>query len=179
MKFYNKFNLTPFILSSLLNGQEPFLAIRPFSTPSFEQYPARQHVDHQLPTSNVQDGIFLRLDGFSFDENIIYPNCATGSSCYDGHAGIDFHMPFNPPIIAPAEGYVLWADFSDPADPCPGGINANGDQGTIIIAHGNDYFAITKSLILPFLLRLKNGGETVPFGTENATRSASKMRLSF
>jgi len=161
MKFYNKFYLTPFIFISLLNGQEPFLEIRPFSTPSFEQYPARQHVDHQLPTSNVQDGVFLRLDGFSFNENIIYPNCATGSSCYDGHAGIDFHMPFNTPIIAPAGGYVLWADFSDPADPCPGGINANGDQGTIIIAHGNDYFSCYLHMNPPLAVSV---GETVETG---------------
>ena len=101
MKFYNHFYLLKYLWVSLpfIFGQEPFLEIRPFSAPSFEQYPARQHVDHQLPTSNIQDGTFLRLDGASFSEDIIYPNCVTGSSCYDGHAGIDFHMPFNTPIF--------------------------------------------------------------------------------
>ena len=51
-------------------------------------------------------------------------------------------MPFDTPILAPANGYVIWASFTDPADPCPGGIEPNGDQGTIILAHGNDYFSV-------------------------------------
>ena len=163
MKFYNHFYLLKYLWVSLsfIFGQEPFLEIRPFSAPSFEQYPARQHVDHQLPTSNIQDGTFLRLDGASFSEDIIYPNCVTGSSCYDGHAGIDFHMPFNTPILAPAGGYVLWADFSPAADPCPGGIDPNGDQGTIIIAHGNDYFSCYLHMNPPLAVSV---GETVETG---------------
>ena len=125
-----------------LFAQEPFLEIRPFTTPSFEQYPISQQLDHQYPTSNITDNLFLRFDGFEFEGDVIYPDCITGTSCYDGHAGVDYHMPFDTPIIAPANGYVLWASFTEPADPCPGGIEPNGDQGTIIIAHGNDYFTV-------------------------------------
>ena len=143
-----------------LIGQEPFLEIRPFATPSFEQYPARQHVDHQLPTSNIQDGVFLRLDGISYDDNVVYPDCITGSSCYDGHSGIDFHMPLNTPILAPADGYVLWAAFSPPADPCPGGIEPNGNQGTIIIAHGNNYFSCYLHMNPPLVVSVGENVET-------------------
>ena len=157
--FYTKISFG--LCLAFLIGQEPFLEIRPFATPSFEQYPARQHVDHQLPTSNIQDGVFLRLDGVSYDDNVVYPDCITGSSCYDGHSGIDFHMPFNTPIIAPAGGYVLWAAFSAPADPCPGGIEPNGDQGTIIIAHGNNYFSCYLHMNPPLAVSV---GETVETG---------------
>ena len=119
-------------------AQEPFLEIRPYIAPSYEQYPAAQHVDHHHPYSNGADSLFLRFDGIQFTDDVIFPECISGSSCYDGHAGIDYYMPFDTPILAPANGYVLWASFSAPADPCPGGIDNNGAQGTLIIAHGND-----------------------------------------
>ena len=131
-----------FFISKFLFSQEPFLEIKPYQTPNFQQYPISQNLDHHYPSSNITDNIFLRFDGFEFEGDVIYPDCLTGTSCYDGHAGVDFHMPFNTPILAPANGYVLWASFTDPADPCPGGIEPNGDQGTIIIAHGNGYFSV-------------------------------------
>ncbi len=131
-----------FLISKFLFSQEPFLEIKPYEIPNFQQYPVSQNLDHQYPSSNITDNVFLRFDGFEFEGDVIYPDCLTGTSCYDGHAGVDFHMPFNTPILAPANGYVLWASFTDPADPCPGGIEPNGDQGTIIIAHGNDYFSV-------------------------------------
>tara|TARA_B110000438_G_C15805292_1_gene647021 strand:- start:81 stop:1520 length:1440 start_codon:yes stop_codon:yes gene_type:complete len=130
------------LFSKILFAQGPFLEIKPFVVPSFEQYPVSQQIDHQYPTSNITDNFFLRFDGFQFEGDVIYPDCLPGSSCYDGHSGIDFHMPFDTPILAPASGYVLWASFTDPADPCPGGIEPNGDQGTIILAHGNNYFSV-------------------------------------
>ena len=141
---YNKSKVLKFYFSLfyVLYSQEPFLEIRPYAAPSYEQYPISAQLDHQLPTSNIADDVFLRFDGFTFDGNVIYPNCLNGISCYDGHAGVDFHMPFDTPILAPANGYVIWASFTDPADPCPGGIEPNGDQGTIILAHGNDYFSV-------------------------------------
>ena len=123
-------------------AQQPFLEIRPYATPSFEQYAISQQLDHQYPTSNITDDFFLRFDGFEFEGDVIYPDCLSGTSCYDGHAGVDFHMPFDTPIIAPANGYVLWASFTEPANPCPGGIEPNGDQGTIILAHGSSYFTV-------------------------------------
>ena len=134
--------LIPAILYPLLYGQEAFLNIRPYVPPSFEQYPVSNCLDHHFPSTNQEDDVFLRFDGAEFTNDLVYPECLTGSSCYDGHAGIDYFMPLNTPILAPADGYVLWSSFSSPADPCPGGIAPNGDQGTIILAHGNDYFTL-------------------------------------
>lgn len=79
-------------------GQDPFLEIRPYEKPSFEQYPVSNHVDHHHPFSNQADNLFLRFDGVEFINDVIYPDCLTGSSCYDGHAGIDYFMPLNTPI---------------------------------------------------------------------------------
>ena len=70
-----------------LFAQEPFLEIRPFSPPNFDQYHASQYVDLLLPYSKETDNIFLRFDGFEFNDDVIYPDCLSGSSCYDGHAG--------------------------------------------------------------------------------------------
>ena len=128
------------LISAPILSQEPFLEIRPYAPPSFQQYPITEQVDHHYPYA--EDGSLLRFDGLQFTDNIIYPNCVFGLSCYDGHGGIDYHMPYNNPIIAPANGYVLWASFSEPADPCPGGITPNGDQGTIIISHGDGYYTV-------------------------------------
>tara|TARA_B100001769_G_scaffold131402_1_gene102682 strand:- start:270 stop:1424 length:1155 start_codon:yes stop_codon:yes gene_type:complete len=69
-------------------------------------------------------------------------------------------MPYETPILAPAGGYVLWASFSDPADPCPGGITPNGDQGTIIIAHGNDYFTVYLHMVPPLSVSVGDNVET-------------------
>ena len=151
----------PTFLISLLSGQEPFLDMRPYVPPSFEQYPASNCVDHHYPTTNQEDNVFLRFDGVEFTDDLIYPDCLTGSSCYDGHAGIDYFMPLNTPIIAPADGYVLWSSFSSPADPCPGGIAPNGDQGTIILAHGNDYFTVYLHMMPPLNV---NVGDNVATG---------------
>ena len=150
-----------FLVKNLLLSQNTFLEIRPFEPPSFEQYPATQHVDHHYPLSNEADNIFLRFDGVEYTDNVIYPNCLSGSSCYDGHAGIDYYVPFETVILAPASGYVLWASFSPPADPCPGGITPNGDQGTIIIAHGNGYYTVYLHMEPPLTV---NVGETVATG---------------
>ena len=157
-KFY--FCLLLFFLTALL-AQGPFLEIRPFVQPTFEQYSSRNHVDHHYPSSNIQDGIFLRFDGAEFTNDIIFPDCPSGSSCYDGHAGTDYYMPLNTPILAPAGGYVLWSAFSPPADPCPGGIEPNGDQGTIIIAHGNGYYSCYLHMNPPLNVSV---GETVETG---------------
>tara|TARA_B100001142_G_scaffold298850_1_gene322336 strand:- start:314 stop:1741 length:1428 start_codon:yes stop_codon:yes gene_type:complete len=150
-----------YLLFSCVVCQEPFLEIRPFLKPSFEQYPASNHVDHHHPYSNQADNLFLRFDGTEYVDDVIYPDCLTGSSCYDGHAGIDYFMPLNTPILAPANGYVLWSSFSSPADPCPGGITPNGDQGTIILAHGNDYFTVYLHMMPPLNV---NVGENVLTG---------------
>ena len=149
-----------FLLYSCAFAQEPFLEIRPYIAPSYEQYPAAQHVDHHHPYSNGADSLFLRFDGIQFTDDVIFPECISGSSCYDGHAGIDYYMPFDTPILAPANGYVLWASFSAPADPCPGGIDPNGDQGTIIIAHGNDYFTVYLHMNPPLNVSVGDNVET-------------------
>ena len=154
------FCLLLFFLTALL-AQGPFLEIRPFVQPTFEQYSSRNHVDHHYPSSNIQDGIFLRFDGAEFTNDIIFPDCPSGSSCYDGHAGTDYYMPLNTPILAPAGGYVLWSAFSPPADPCPGGIEPNGNQGTIIIAHGNGYYSCYLHMNPPLNVSV---GETVETG---------------
>jgi hypothetical protein len=146
---------------STITAQDPFLEIHPYAPPSFEQYPAKHHVDHHYPSSNITDDTFLRFDGVEFTGDVIYPDCLSGTSCYDGHAGTDYYMPLNTPILAPAGGYVLWASFSAPADPCPGGISPNGDQGTIIIAHGNDYYSCYLHMNPPLAVAV---GETVETG---------------
>ena len=159
-------NLCILLCAGGVFAQEPFLELRPFLPPGFEQYPASQHVDHHHPYSNQTDNLFLRFDGVEFVDNVIYPDCLSGSSCYDGHAGIDYFMPHNTPIIAPADGYVLWASFSPPADPCPGGITPNGDQGTIILAHSNDYFTVYLHMTPPLNVSVGNNveaGDTLGF----------------
>ena len=157
MSFINLFLL---LIISISFAQEPFLEIKPFQPPSFEQYPSSGHVDHHHPYSNNTDNLFLRFDGTEFFDDVLYPDCIYGSSCYDGHAGTDFFMPFNTPILSPANGYVLWASFSTPADPCPGGITPNGDQGTIILAHGNDYFTIYLHMTPPLNVSVGENVET-------------------
>ena len=125
----------------LLNGQIPFLEIRPYAIPDFIQYDIKNHVDHHYPTANITDGNFRRFDGVNLTENLMFPECIQGTACYDGHAGVDYYMPAGTPILAPADGYVIWSAFSPSADPCPGGISPNGDTGLIILAHpGTDYF---------------------------------------
>ena len=158
--------LALFLFFSLINGQEPFLNIRPYVPPSFEQYPVSNCVDHHHPSTNQQDNMFLRFDGVEFTDDLIYPDCLTGTSCYDGHAGVDYFMPLNTPILAPADGYVLWASFSSPANPCPGGISPNGDQGTIILAHGNDYFTVYLHMMPPLMVNVGDNvitGDTLGF----------------
>ena len=122
-----------------LSSQEPFLTVKPYVEPEFQQYAIRNHTDHHYPTQ-TPDGINTRFDGNSFSDNIIAFNCASGTSCYDGHAGNDYHMPADVPILAAADGYVVWSAFSPGADPCPGGIEPNGLLGLIILYHYNDYF---------------------------------------
>ncbi len=147
-----------FFLFTLLRSQTPFLETHPYPPPSNEQYPIIQNLDHDLPYA--EDGFFLRFDGYGFDENIMYPSCMLGTSCYDGHGGIDFKIPYGYPITAPADGYVIWASFSEPADPCPGGITPNGNQGTIIIAHGNDYFTVYLHMLDPLNVQVGENVET-------------------
>ena len=121
-------------------SQEPIFEIKPYLPPEFEQYPIKAHVDHHFP-SQLVDGVNVRFDGFEFTEDIIAFNCIHGISCYDGHAGVDYYMPENTPILAPAPGNVIWSEFSPGADPCPGGMEPNGLTGIIILAHGNEYYS--------------------------------------
>ena len=158
--------LAAILFFSFLISQEPFLDIRPYVPPSFEQYPVSNCVDHHHPSTNQQDNIFLRFDGIEYTDDLIYPDCLTGTSCYDGHAGVDYFMPLNTPILAPADGYVLWSSFSSPANPCPGGISPNGDQGTIILAHGNDYFTVYLHMMPPLNVSVGDNvvtGDTLGF----------------
>ena len=146
----------------LLNGQIPFLEIRPYAIPDFIQYDIKNHVDHHYPTANIADGNFRRFDGVNLTENLMFPECSQGTACYDGHAGVDYYMPAGTPILAPADGYVIWSAFSPSADPCPGGISPNGDTGLIILAHpGTDYFTCYLHLEPPLNVSV---GETVTTG---------------
>ena len=70
-------------------------------------------------------------------------------------------MPLNTPILAAADGYVVWSAFSPGADPCPGGISPNGDTGIIILYHYNDYFTCYLHLNPPLNVAV---GETVAAG---------------
>ena len=146
----------------LLIGQTPFLEIRPYAVPDFIQYDIKNHVDHHYPTANITDGNFRRFDGVNLTENLMFPECNQGASCYDGHAGVDYYMPAGTPILAPADGYVIWSAFSPSADPCPGGISPNGETGLIILAHpGTDYFTCYLHLEPPLNVSV---GETVTTG---------------
>ena len=166
MKKVSKISSIIFYLFSQILSQVPFLEIRPYAPPSFGQYPVSHSVDHHFPYTNQADDVFLRFDGKEFTENLLYPNCLSGSSCYDGHAGVDYYMPFDNPILAPADGYVLWSSFSPAADPCPGGITPNGDQGTIIVAHGNGYYTVYLHLNEPLNVSVGDNvivGDTLGF----------------
>ena len=116
----------------------------------------------------------------SFSDNIIAFNCASGTSCYDGHAGNDYHMPADVPILAAADGYVVWSAFSPGADPCPGGIEPNGLLGLIILYHYNDYFTCYLHLNPPLNVAV---GETVAagdtIGFNGMTGCASSPHLHF
>ena len=145
-----------------LIGQIPFLEIRPYAIPDFIQYDIKNHVDHHYPTANITDGNFRRFDGVNLTENLMFPECNQGTSCYDGHAGVDYYMPAGTPILAPADGYVIWSAFSPSVDPCPGGISPNGETGLIILAHpGTDYFTCYLHLEPPLNVSV---GETVTTG---------------
>ena len=145
-----------------LFGQTPFLEIRPYAKPDFVQYDLKSHVDHHYPTANITDGNFRRFDGVNLTDDLMFPNCDQGSSCYDGHAGVDYYMPAGTPILAPAGGYVIWSAFSPGADPCPGGISLNGETGIIILAHpGTDHFSCYLHLEPPLNVAV---GETVATG---------------
>ncbi|SVD03196.1 uncharacterized protein METZ01_LOCUS356050, partial [marine metagenome] len=160
-------------------SQEPIFEIKPYPPPVFEQYPIRAHVDHHYP-SQLLDGINVRLDGFEFTEDIIAFSCTHGTSCYDGHAGVDYYMPENTPILAPAQGNVIWSDFSPGADPCPGGMEPNGLTGIIILAHGNGYYSCYLHLNPPLNVAV---GETVmvgdTLGFEGMTGCADQPHLHF
>ena len=160
-------------------SQEPIFEIKPYLPPVFEQYPIRAHVDHHFP-SQLVDGINVRFDGFEFTEDIIAFNCTHGTSCYDGHAGVDYYMPENTPILAPAQGNVIWSEFSAGADPCPGGMEPNGLTGIIILAHGNGYYSCYLHLNPPLNVVV---GETVmvgdTLGFEGMTGCADQPHLHF
>ena len=141
-------------------AQTPFLESLPYVSPDFQQYPIRHHTDHNYPTQTT-NGINARFDGRIFTNNIVAFNCPAGISCYDGHAGNDYHMPINTPILAAADGFVVWSAFSPGADPCPGGIAPNGDTGIIIIYHNNDYYTCYLHLNPPLNVEV---GETVAAG---------------
>ena len=147
-------------LATTIVAQSPFLESLPYASPDFQQYPIRHHTDHNYPTQ-TPNGVNARFDGRIFTDNIVAFNCPAGVSCYDGHAGNDYHMPINTPILAAADGYVVWSSFSPGADPCPGGIDPNGDTGIIIIYHYNDYFSCYLHLNPPLNVAV---GETVAAG---------------
>ena len=165
--------------TQIISGQEPFLTVKPYVDPEFQQYAIRNHADHHYP-SQTPDGINVRFDGSSFSENIVAFNCNSGTSCYDGHAGNDYHMPLDVPILAAADGYVVWSAFSPGADPCPGGIEPNGLTGLIIIYHYNNYFTCYLHLNPPLNVVV---GETVTagdtIGFNGMTGCASTPHLHF
>ena len=160
-------------------AQNPFLKSLPYASPDFQQYPIRHHTDHNYPTQTT-NGVNARFDGRIFTNNIVAFNCPAGISCYDGHAGNDYHMPINTPILSAADGYVVWSSFSPGADPCPGGIAPNGDTGIIIIYHYNDYFTCYLHLNPPLNVVV---GETVAagdtIGFNGMTGCASSPHLHF
>ena len=174
----------PFFLFVILStkivvAQLPFLESLPYAAPDFQQYPIRHHTDHNYPTQTT-NGVNTRFDGRIFTNNIVAFNCSPGISCYDGHAGNDYHMPINTPILASADGFVVWSAFSPGADPCPGGISPNGDTGIIIIYHNNDYYTCYLHLNPPLNVSL---GETVTAGDtvgfNGMTGCASSPHLHF
>ena len=172
--------LFPLTISiKIIVAQTPFLEFIPYATPEFQQYSIRHHTDHNYPTQTL-NGVNERFDGNIYYNNIVAFNCTPGVSCYDGHAGNDYHMPINTPILAAADGYVVWSAFSPGADPCPGGIEPNGDTGIIIIYHYNDYFTCYLHLNPPLNVAV---GETVAagdtIGFNGMTGCASSPHLHF
>ena len=176
---YYTIYLTILFSTQIISGQAPFLTVKPYVEPEFQQYAIRNHADHHYP-SQTPDGINVRFDGSSFSENIVAFNCNSGTSCYDGHAGNDYHMPLDVPILAAADGYVVWSAFSPGADPCPGGIEPNGLTGLIIIYHYNNYFTCYLHLNPPLNVVV---GETVTagdtIGFNGMTGCASTPHLHF
>ena len=47
--------LVIFFLATILSAQDPFLMVKPYDAPEFEQYTIRHHTDHSYPTQTPND----------------------------------------------------------------------------------------------------------------------------
>ncbi len=161
-------------------GTAPFLEIRPYAVPPNEQYPVHAQVDHLYPTQSP-NGEFIRMDGFTTpSQSPPASNCLDGTTCYDGHAGVDYWMAPGIPLLAAASGTIVWAEFGAGVNPCPNGLPPNGDLGVVIIDHGNSYYSTYLHLNPPMVVTVGQNvvaGDTVGFNGD--TGCASTPHLHF
>ena len=80
-----------------VNGQLPFLQ-KPFAG----EFALGTPYDHDLPIEGHRNGHVLTTCGTRIDPGV------------DGHSGYDFLMPIGTPLLAAAEGEVLFAGLEEP-----------------------------------------------------------------
>ena len=120
--------------------EEPTIAVAAPSIPPFLSLPFDQPVDSFIKINSFFDhaspnytknGTIVRFDGKTLPD----PNSATcllGVSCYDGHDGLDYSTGAGRPMLAAADGKVIYAYYN--TDPAKGTV----DSG-VIIDHLNGY----------------------------------------
>lgn len=106
----------------------PFLRL-PFNQPANDFIKVNSFFDHDRPS--VFDNALLRFDGLNLT-NASFSSCILGVNCYGGHNGIDYSTGAGRPVLAAADGTVVYRYY-----------NTNPAQGTVdsglILDHGNGY----------------------------------------
>jgi murein DD-endopeptidase MepM/ murein hydrolase activator NlpD len=89
------------VSESSANAVVPFFG-RPFAGPA----PVGNDFDHDLPLAGAENGYLLTLCG------------VRDATQVDGHPGYDYRLPEGTPLLAVADGTVLFAGL-EPLHPCP------------------------------------------------------------
>lgn len=172
-----------FALPYLLLAQaqdKPFLEIRPYQAPAYEQYAVHAQMDHYYPTQ-TSNHLYIRFDGDS-SQSADPPaaTCIDGQNCYDGHSGSDYWMPEGIPLLAAAPGKIVWAQFEAGLDSCPNGLPPNGDLGVVIIDHQNGYYSVYLHLQPPMVVAVGQSvqtGDTIGYNGKSGCAGVAHLHF--
>jgi murein DD-endopeptidase MepM/ murein hydrolase activator NlpD len=106
----------------------PFLQL-PFTQPAENFVRVTSFFDHLNP--GISDDSLLRFDGTSYS-GASFSGCALGVNCYGGHNALDYRTGAGMPILAAADGTVVYKYYN--TDPAQGKV----DSG-LYIDHNNGY----------------------------------------
>ena len=56
---YYSIYIAMFFAAHIISGQEPFLTVKPYAEPEWQQYAIRNHADHHYP-AQMPDGVNVR-----------------------------------------------------------------------------------------------------------------------